>query len=87
MAWVCVGISSNNTIGGGSSRVIRIPIEFHEHIWWQKLLWTRQEEVANIMKLSGVVLEFEDFREGFFSSVTNCQLELSNYVNEARCVW
>jgi len=36
MAWVCVGISSNNNIGGGSSRVIGIPTEFHEHIWWQK---------------------------------------------------
>jgi len=42
---------------------------------------------CNIMKLSGVVLEFEDFREGFFSSVANCHLELSNSVNEARCVW
>jgi PI-3-kinase-related kinase SMG-1 len=88
MAWACVGTSPNSTVGGGSSRVIGIPTEFHEHLRRRRqLLWTGQEQAANILRLSGAVLEFEDSREGFLSSAAGRHLELSNSINEAGRVW
>ncbi|KAI6701259.1 hypothetical protein NL676_015583 [Syzygium grande] len=66
MGWACGG-SSSGLAGNSSSKMSKIPPEFHDYLTSRRqLLWDAREKASEIIKICMSILEFEASRDGIF---------------------